>query len=221
MPLLMIEPSTAALPAELDVLVEGGSIVAFPVATGQLLAIKDVEGGQPAGLFAVAASDPGHVLSPHHTRVFSNSFLLRLGMRLVTNRRRPAMVLGVSTAHLMHDLLTPLTEASLNGPTGGADVFRTKLRQAFRSQNVEPAKIADPINLFLDVAVGLDGVLHANGVSSNAGDTVVFRVVMDMIVAVAAPHADPELWNRPKPGSIAVQVRNKLAHISLPNNRSL
>src|SRR5438270_7174268 len=104
MPLLMIEPDAGPAPEERDVIIEGGAVAAFPVTRGQMLAITDLEGGQPAGLFGVAADDEGHVLSPHHTRVFSNSFLLRLGMRLVTNRRRPVMVLGRSAPHLKHDL---------------------------------------------------------------------------------------------------------------------
>src|SRR5687768_9020908 len=94
MPLLMITPSTAPLPAEADCVIGGGEVSCVRVGTGQLLAVTDLEGGQPAALFALAAGEHGHFLSPHHTRVFNNSFLLRLGMRLVTNRRRPALVLG-------------------------------------------------------------------------------------------------------------------------------
>ena len=213
MPLLMIEPEPTPLPPAQDILVPGGSVKAIPVAKGQLLAITDIEGGQPAGLFAVAADDMGHVLSPHHTRVFSNSFVLKLGMRLVTNRRRPAMVLGVSRPHLAHDLLMPLTEASVNGEVGGADRVRAKVSDAFRQAGAAPRKIADPINLFLDVAVELDGGLMPRGASSQPGDSVVFRAVMDMIVAVAAPHPDPRLWSRPEPGPIAVRVRNEVADL--------
>lgn len=216
MPLLMIEPDIRPLPAERDLIVEGGGIATFRIAKGQLLSIQDLEGGQPAALSAVAENNMELVLSPHHTRVFSNSFMLRLGMRLVSNRRQPMMVLGVSPPHLRHDLLCPVTEAAVNGQIGGADRFREKVRQGFRAAGAEPRKIADPINLFLGIDVNLDGSLTPRGATSKPKDRVVFRVVMDMVVAVAAPHGDPPLWDRPKPGPIRVEVRNELADFSQP-----
>lgn len=214
MPLLMIEPDAGPLPPEERRVVSGGTVAAIKVAKGQFLAVTDVEGGQPAALFAAMLDDPAQVLSPHHTRVFSNSFVLRLGMRLVTNRRRPAMVLGVSPAHLRHDLLMPVTEAAAHGPEGGADVVRDKVAAAFRAAGLQPVKIADPINLFLDVGVNLDGSLTPKGVSSRPGDTVVFRVVRDMIAVVGAPHPDPELWSREHPGPIAIRTCNQLADLA-------
>jgi uncharacterized protein YcgI (DUF1989 family) len=210
MPLLMIEPAIGPLPPEADVLVPGGAARGVRVAAGQLLAIRDQEGGQPAALFAVTEASPALFLSPHHTRVFSNSFMLRLGMRLVTNKRRPVMVLGVSADHLRHDLLMPITEASVNGETGGADRVRDKVFDAFGSIGAAPERIADPVNLFLDVGVGADGGLSPRGASSRAGDAVVFRAVADLAVVVVAPHADPCLWSRPSPGALAIRVRNEL-----------
>jgi hypothetical protein len=41
----------------------------------------------------------------------------------------------------------------------------------------------------------------------------VFRVVMDLMIAVAAPYPDPVLWVREKPGSIALRVRNEVASL--------
>lgn len=213
MPLLMIEPSPGPLPPEGDIVVEGGNAAGIRVAAGQLLAIRDVEGGQPAALFALAAASPALFLSPHHTRVFSNSFMLRLGMRLVTNKRRPVMVLGVSAEHLRHDLLMPVTEAATGGETGGADRVREKVLAAYRALGASPLRIADPVNLFLDVAVLPDGRLAPRGASSRAGDAVVFRAVADLFVVVAAPHADPRLWTRPAPGPIAVRLRNELSDL--------
>lgn len=211
MPLLMIEPENAPPPPETDCVVAGGGMQAVLVRRGQLLAIRDVEGGQPAGLFAASLDDPSAVLSPHHTRVFSNSFMLRLGMRLVTNKRRPAMVLGVSPPHLRHDLLLPLAVPAPGGTVSRAHALRDDLAASFSSVGLSPAKLADPVNLFLDVAVGVDGRLTPRGASSRAGDAVLFRVVMDLAVVVAAPSPDPLLWARSRPGQIAVRVRNEVA----------
>ena len=213
MPLLMIEPDERPLPPETDVAIPGGEAAAFRVAIGQLLAVRDVEGGQPAGLFAILETAPSLFLSPHHTRVFSNSFVLRLGMRLVSNKRRALMVLGASAPHLRHDLLMPLTEAAVNGETGGAERVREKVATAFAAIGVKAQKIADPVNLFLDVGVLSDGRLEPRGVSSLAGDAVIFRAVADLAVVVLAPHADPRLFARPSPGPLAVKVRNELSSL--------
>lgn len=200
MPLLMKTPSALPLPPEASGIVPAGTAAGFRVGAGQLLGVRDVEGGQPVGLFAFCQAMPDTFLSPHHTRVFSNSFLLRLGMRLVTNKRRPALVLGVSAPHLKHDLLMPLATA----PEAVPDAPRA----AFEAMGLAPVKVADPINIFLDVTVNRDGSLTPNGVSSRPGDAVVFRAVMDLFVVLHSAPADPALWSRPTAGPVEYLVGN-------------
>jgi len=205
--LLMKEP-TLALPPQCTIEVKGGTVTAFPVAQGQLMTILDTDGGQPASLFGVSAADQSHFLSPHHTRVFSNSFILRLGMRIVTNRRRPAMVLGRDTGGA-HDLLMPISEAGdCTAYPGATDRFKDKVRSAFAKCRIDLVRIPDPINLFLNVAVGGDGKLAPLGVASKAGSLAMFRVVMDLVIAIAAPAADERLWSKCKPSPITVHVHN-------------
>jgi uncharacterized protein YcgI (DUF1989 family) len=209
MPLLMIRPQTGLLPPESDFVVEGGDVKGVKLAAGQLLAVTDLEGGQPAAMFGVLDSDPDLFLSPHHTRVFSNSFALRLGMRLVTNKRRPVMVLGISPPHLAHDLLMPVTE----GEQGGAEKLKRRVGSTITQAGGRVTRIADPVNLFLSIGIGCDGSLTPAPVSTRAGDMVALRVVANMTLAVAAPRADPCLWHRAAPGPLRVQVRNELEGI--------
>jgi uncharacterized protein YcgI (DUF1989 family) len=209
MPLLMIEPSNAPLPSVAEIVVPPGCVRALSVAAGQLLAVTDLDGGQPAGLFAVAAEDMEHILSPHHTRVFTNSFVLRLGMRLVSNRRRPMMVLGRDPVGA-HDLLMPITNGTDNEEAAASPPFRQAVFAAFAAVGVQPRKIADPVNLFLDVRVEANGSLTPRGAPAVAGDTVIFRVLMPLIVAVAAPHPDPRLWTRASPGPVRFRAVNWL-----------
>jgi uncharacterized protein len=205
--LLMKEP-TLALPPERTLEIAGGTVSAFPVAQGQLMTVVDVNGGQPAALFAVSVADQSHFLSPHHTRVFSNSFVLRLGMRIVTNRRRPALVLSHDTAGA-HDLLMPISEAG-NGEAylRATDRFKDKVRTTFAKCRVDLVRVPDPINLFLEVTVAADGKLTPQGVASRAGSLATFRILMDLIVAIAAPMADERLWSKAVPSPIAVRVHN-------------
>jgi uncharacterized protein YcgI (DUF1989 family) len=150
-----------------------------------------------------------HVLSPHHTRVFSNSFLLRLGMRLVSNRRQPMMVLARDPVGA-HDLLMPITDGADDTDAAAAPRFRQKVFAAFAAAGARPRKLADPVNLFLEIAVEADGSLTPRGAASTAGATVIFRVLMNIIVAVAAPHPDPRLWTRASAGPVRLRAVNRL-----------
>jgi uncharacterized protein len=209
---LLLESSEAPLASVAELVVPPGCVRAFPVAEGQFLAVTDLEGGQPAALFAVAADDMQHFLSPHHTRVFSNSFLLRLGMRLVSNRRRPMMVLGRDPVGA-HDLLMPITNGADDADQRAAVRFGEALFTAYAVVGVRPGKIADPINLFLDVGVHTEGRLLPRGAPAAAGATVVFRVLMHLIVAIAAPHPDPRLWTRARAGPICMRAVNWLEEL--------
>ena len=59
-------------------------------------------------------------MSVHHTRVFSNSYVLQAGMRIVSNRRRAMMVLGKDSSG-KHDLLLPASTTAYLAEQGYAD----------------------------------------------------------------------------------------------------
>lgn len=206
--LLMKEPNDAAPPPELALTVPHGQAVAFPAGRGQLLTVTDLEGSRPASLFAWTMGDPAEFLSPHHTRVFSNSYVLTLGMRLMTNRRRPMLVLGRDTVG-RHDLLMPasdgvsLTEAGLGG--GGCI---EAVRAAVGRTDLHPPKWPDPVNLFADVAVCTDGSLVVGPPPSGPGDHVTCRILIDGLFVVAA--CTTGIMAGEGRGPLAVRVANHL-----------
>ena len=151
MPLLM-KAQTEHLPSETTLEIPGGEARAFHAHQGQLLSIVDLAGQQPATLFAFVTNNLKEFLSPHHTRVFSNSFLLNLGMRLVTNHRRPIMVLGKDTVGT-HDLLWPALDARYLSSQGLPDTNGCveNAKNALARLGVVPPRLPDPVNLFLNV----------------------------------------------------------------------
>lgn len=207
--LLMKTPDTRPLPPETERLVSHGSVGAVDVVQGQLLTVTDVEGGRGAQLYAYTKADLGEFLSPHHTRVFSNSYLLNLGMRLVTNRRRPIMVLGKDSVRA-HDLLLPastsesLRAAGVDGETGG----REAVRAAIAERGLAPIKVPDPVNLFLNVGIDMDGSIKPRQPQHKAGGYVTLRVLIDCTVFVGASAGDLDAVQAR--GPIAVSVRNQL-----------
>ncbi|WP_102225381.1 DUF1989 domain-containing protein [Acidimangrovimonas sediminis] len=209
MPLMMITPTDADLPPESAVVIPHGTVAAIPVKQGQLMTITDIEGGRPVQLYAYTDASTDEFLSPHHTRVFSNSYRLNQGMRMVTNRRRPLMVLGKDTGR-KHDLLMPgatrsgLAEVGLASEACEREAFRAAVAEA----GLEPAKFPDPINLFLDVSIDTTGAIAPHDLSHPAGTHVTCRVVIDCLLFVGACASDLPI--RQNAGPVKVEIRNQL-----------
>ena len=211
MPLLMKETVPGPLPEETEVVVGPDRAGAVVARRGQLLTVTDVEGRQPAALFGVTLDDPRVFLSPHHTRVFSNSFMLRLGMRLVTNRRRPILVLGKDTVDT-NDLLLPAVDGDYlarHGHPGRVGTVENAAR-AFADSGIEPPKLPDPVNLFLNVGLETDGSIVPGPLRSRAGDHVTFRVVIDATFVVATIAKDVGHWDDGPSTPLGVRVHNWL-----------
>ena len=211
MPLLMKEPGAGPLPAQTEIVVGADRAEAVVARRGQLLTVTDVQGRQPAALFAITLADPREFLSPHHTRVFSNSFILRLGMRLVTNRRRPILVLGKDTVDT-NDLLFPAVDRDYlarHGHRERTGAVESAVR-AFVDAGIEPPKLPDPVNLFLNVGLEADGSLVPGPLRSRAGDHVTFRVVLDAIFVVATTPRDVGHWSEGPSTPLGMRVHNWL-----------
>ena len=194
MPLLMTS-ETGDLPEETAVEVPGNDARAIFVSRGQLLSITDINGKQPATLFAFLQRDLREFLSPHHTRVFSNSFILSLGMRLMTNHRRPIMVLGRDTVGT-HDLLLPATDKdylSKQGSSKSNGCVENALA-ALKDVGVSPPKLPDPVNLFLNVELDENGALTPKKLKSKKGGQVLFRVLLDSVCVVSSVNKSVGLW---------------------------
>ncbi|WP_217549424.1 urea carboxylase-associated family protein [Pantoea sp. GbtcB22] len=181
-----------------------GSIGSIRVLRGQLLRITAQGDGAVASLFGFSLADPAVWLSVHHTRVFSNSYLLGSGMRLVNNRRRPMMVLGKDSVK-RHDLLLPasttafLAERGYPGE-GCLDALRGELA---RLGMVVP-KLPDPINLFMHVKLTREGEILPETNLTQAGDSITCRVVMDTQFIVSACNTGIEGNDRPAPLLLSV-----------------
>src|SRR5258706_12891340 len=138
MPLLMIAPSLDGWPPTRSVEVGPGEAACIPFDVGQLLTIEAVDPGQIAALYAFSDADRTEHLSPHHTRVFGGSFVLRMGTRMVTNRRRPMFVVGRDRLRV-HDLLLPASDATA-----------AAVAPALGAAMDEGPRLADPVHLFAD-----------------------------------------------------------------------
>jgi uncharacterized protein YcgI (DUF1989 family) len=196
MPLLMIEPSSAEPPPEQDVVVEPGRAATLIVRQGQMLAVEVPDGAQVAGLFAWTIADPSEWLSAHHTRVFGGTFVLRMGTRLVTNRRRPIFVVGRDSLR-HHDLLLPASEDAVEA-----------VRAALTEAGFHPPRIPDPVNLFADAQLDSDGRIDVRPSPARPDERWSVRVLVDSVVAVTANRLGTDGSEADPPRRIRVRVVN-------------
>ncbi|MHC9059379.1 urea carboxylase-associated family protein [Pantoea endophytica] len=184
--------------------VAAGSIGSIRVLRGQLLRITAQGDGAVASLFGFNLADPAVWLSVHHTRVFSNSYLLGSGMRLVNNRRRPMMVLGKDSVK-RHDLLLPASTTAFLAERGYPDEgCLDALRGELARLGMVVPKLPDPINLFMHVKLTREGEILPETNLTQAGDSITCRVVMDTQFIVSACNTGIEGNDRPAPLLLSV-----------------
>ncbi|WP_338573859.1 urea carboxylase-associated family protein [Erwinia billingiae] len=194
-------PRTLAEPVR----VAAGTVGSIKVLRGQLLRIAAADAGAVASLYGFSLAEPNVWLSVHHTRVFSNSYLLGSGMRMVNNRRRPVMVLGKDSVR-RHDLLLPasttawLSAQGYQGQQGCYDAVQAELA---RLQMAVP-KLPDPINLFMHVELARNGDIRPQPNLTKAGDSITCRVVQDTLFIASACCTGIEGNDKPAPLLLSV-----------------
>jgi uncharacterized protein YcgI (DUF1989 family) len=213
--LLMKEATDTRAPLPVQsVTVDAGSAGSVLVKRGQLLRITALADGAVASLFGFSETEPTVHLSVHHTRVFSNSYVLGAGMRMVNNRRRPVMVLGKDSVG-RHDLLLPASTSAFlaangyAGQLGCVEALQAELQRLGRHQ----PKIPDPINLFMNVQLDQRGTLKPLPTTVKAGDSVTCRVVLDTVFVVST--CCTGIPGNDTPGAVRLSVAEDLSDFAV------
>lgn len=179
-----------SVPGEALARIPPRSGVAFNLARGAQLEIIDLEGGQVADLFAVAADDPREVLSNGRTFDYEETLRLSVGNRLWSTRSRPLFSI-VEDDVAVHDfLLTPCSRDTWRICYGGDhdDVPGCwgNLVAAFAPYGIPAEAIGTTFNVFMKVDVNAAGRLRVEPPVSKAGDRFVVRAEERLIVGLTA-----------------------------------
>lgn len=172
-----------------SVRVPGGEGRAAAVGQGQYVRVVDVDGGQVGDLFAFAAADPGEFASAEHTRVAISRLFPRPGDPVLTNRRRPILVMAQDTSPGRHDMLYAACDPARYASLGAASTHRScvaNLRAALRGHGIDVTAVPQPLNIFMDVRAAADGTLSSRPASSRPGDYVAFRAARDCLVVLSS-----------------------------------
>jgi len=184
---------------------------AVRVEEGRRFRVIDVEGGQVADTWAFVADDRGEHHSAQHTRAHVNRLFPRLGEQFVTNRRRPILTLEEDNTAGIHDMLIAACDPARYeglGVEGWHASCEENLHHALEALGVEPIPrfAPQPINLFMNTPARADGTIEWLPAETNAGDHVVLRAELDIVVAVSACPQDIVAINQRRPSPIEIEL---------------
>ena len=163
---------------------------AFTLQAGERLTVIDPEGMQVADLLAYNAADLDEVVSSGRTLDYAETIRLTTGHTLYSNRSRPMLEIVDDTVGVHDFLLTPCS----------ADTFRHfypdepehrgcfgNLVAALTPWGIGPDRIPTAFNCFMNVPIdGATGRLTVEPPLSKAGDRIVFRAAMDLVIGLTA-----------------------------------
>jgi uncharacterized protein len=177
---------------------------AISLAAGEALRVINTHGTQVVDTWAVSAADDGEHMSMSHTRTALGRLCPRPGDALVSNRRRPLLVLEADTSPGVHDTLVAACDPEryrlLGAPPGHASCAAN-----FHAALGHERPVPDPLNLFMNVAWAPDGELEFRAPVSRPGDSVTLRAVADVVVVLSACPMDLNPVNAGTPRDVEVE----------------
>ncbi|MFT3977132.1 MAG: urea carboxylase-associated family protein [Sphingomonas bacterium] len=163
---------------------------AFPLPRGATLTVIDPRGEQVADLLAFNAADVDEVISSGRTLDYAETIRLTTGHRLYSNRSR-VMLTIIDDSVGCHDfLLTPCSVDTFLHFYPDLPPHRGcfgNLAEALHPYGIGPDRIPIAFNCFMNVPVdGDSGRLRVLPPISKAGDHIVFRAEMDLVIGLTA-----------------------------------
>ena len=163
---------------------------AFELAKGASLTVIDPEGSQVSDLLAYNAQDVREAISNGRTFDYEETLHLSTGNRLWSNRSNPMLSIVEDTVRRHDFLLTPCSTATFEHFYPDKPVHRGcfgNLAEALEPYGIGPDDIPTAFNVFMNVPVdGESGLIAVKPPVSRAGDRIVLRAEMDLIIGLTA-----------------------------------
>jgi uncharacterized protein YcgI (DUF1989 family) len=175
---------------------------AFELRAGQQLRVIDLEGEQVADLVAFNAADKSEWLSSGRSIDYANRIYLTKNDLLYSNRSRPMFTIVEDDVGRHDFLLTPCSPETFQIIYKNNDPHPScfgNLASHLARFGIGPDSIPTTLNIFMNVEIGEDGSLSILPPRSKAGDSIVLRAEMDLIVGLTACSAEMSNNYRFKP----------------------
>lgn len=164
--------------------------VAFTMNRGDLLTVIDSQGEQVADLVAYSQSDHKEVISSGRTLDYASRLFLTKGDPLYSNRSNVMLTIIEDDVGRHDFLLTPCSKDTFRIIYGDEHPHQGcfgNLAQALKPLGIEPDDIPVAFNCFMHVTVdGESGEISVQPPLSRAGERIVFRAEMDLIIGLTA-----------------------------------
>ena len=175
------------------------------VKQGQSITVIDIEGGQVVDFFAEVKGNTNEFLSTGVTIGCNESLKLNIGDTIFTNLYRPMMkVLSDDVGE--HDLLHPCCRPEMyeffyhNGEKH-PNCFEN-INKVLREQRA----IITPVNLFMHTKINTNGSISVEEPLSKAGDKIILKALIDLVLGVAACSVSESKCNSGKCSSIKIII---------------
>jgi uncharacterized protein YcgI (DUF1989 family) len=162
---------------------------AIGVREGQRLKVVNTHGSQVLDTWAFREGDMAEYLSMEHTRSVNSRWLVTVGTRLVSTRRRTLLEVIADTSPGRHDALLPACSAEIYRELGCTEAHRScedNLHDALAAIGLSAPCVPAPLNLFMNVPIHPDGRLDREPPASRPGDAITFRAALDVVVVFSA-----------------------------------
>ena len=175
---------------------------AFELRAGQQLRVIDLEGEQVADLTAFNAADKFEWLSSGRTIDYANRIYVTTNDILYSNRSRPMFTIVADEVGRHDFLLTPCSPETFQIIYKNNDAHPScfdNLATHLAPFGIAPDAIPTTFNIFMNVEVAATGELKILPPRSKAGQSIVLRAEMDLIVGLTACSAEMSNNYRFKP----------------------
>lgn len=163
---------------------------AFTMNKGDVLTVIDPQGEQVADLVAYSQTDHREVISSGRTLDYASRIFLTTGDPLYSNRSNIMLTIIEDDVGRHDFLLTPCSKDTFRIIYGDKNPHRGcfgNLAEALKPLGIEPDDIPVAFNCFMNVTVdGESGEIAVRAPLSRAGDRIVFRAEMDLIIGLTA-----------------------------------
>lgn len=163
--------------------------MAFELSAGERLAVIDVEGGQVSDLLAYSAADVREVISNGRTFDYEETVALTTGNSIWSNRSNRMLTIERDDVGRHDFLLTPCSEATFRHFYPEHPVHRGcfgNLASALAPYGIDEDSIPVAFNVFMNVPVDERGSLQVLPPTSTAGQRIIFRAHIDLIIGLTA-----------------------------------
>lgn len=164
--------------------------VAFILKKGQRLKVVDIEGEQVSDFVCFSVNDKREFLSSGRTIDYNSTIFLTKGHSFYSNRSNIMFELEEDTVGRHDFLLTPCSAEMFRILYGHANPHQGcfgNLVNALSKYGIEPDHIPVCFNIFMNVTINSNsGEISVVPPKSKAGDFVVIKATMDLIIGMTA-----------------------------------